>query len=105
VYPSTLKLKDVTIQYSKTATFNVVVSPNLANGSFNRPTMTRTYSGVLGNQNLQIARVLIDTGRYRVGVWGDAENVKISLTNDTPFPSNFQTAEWRATYHKLAKVG
>jgi hypothetical protein len=101
--PSTLKMKDITVDYSETAEFSVHVTPNGRGGGTGRPTRTQEFNQPLGSGSNIIGSVAVGNGRFKVGVWNAAEHVKIWITNNTPFPCSFQTAEWRATYNKQAK--
>ena len=101
--PSFLKMKDITLDYHNAATFDVHVAPNDRGGGGDRPVRTKTLTQPIGSGLNLLNKVTIGSGRLRTGVWNEASSVRIWITNDTPFPSTFQAAEWRATYNKHAK--
>jgi hypothetical protein len=104
--PVALKLKDINFEFSDTGGFRVVIRPIVGKGGAqHRPVYTKDYRPVIGFSGTRLGMVSIDSGKFKVPIWGASDQLSIALENDTPYPSTFQNAEWRATYNKYAKVG
>jgi hypothetical protein len=98
-----LKLKDIAIKYDKSATFSVSVKPNEDKGLSTRDTYVNTLNPLISSSSNLLNNISIDSGDFKTGIWGRAEDVLIEIVNATPYPSKFQSAEWRATVNKHAR--
>lgn len=102
--PQALKLKDINFEFSDTGGFSVVIEPIVGKGSAaHRSAYIKDYRPVIGYLNTRVGRVSIDSGKFKVPIWGASNQLSIALVNDTPYPSTFQNAEWRATFNKFAR--
>lgn len=89
-----LMLRNLTLNYTDSGYFKVNVTP------IYRDTYTYEFTGrVLGSGNLLINSLPIESGSFRFPVFSDSTNVKIEITNDSPLPSTFQSAEWVGLFH------
>jgi hypothetical protein len=98
-----LKLKDIDIKYDKSATFSVSVKPNEDKGLATRDTYVNTLNPLISSSSNLLNNISIESGDFKTGIWGRAEDVLIEIVNATPYPSKFQSAEWRATVNKHAR--
>lgn len=87
-----LQLRYLTLEYHDTSYFDVHVTlPG-------RDPYTTKFSGqILGSEN-QIGRQPVATGKLRVPVMSENLKARITITNDTPFPSAFGAVEWQGVY-------
>lgn len=85
-----LHLKYVVLEYHDTAYFQVNISlPG-------RDTVTTTFNGrTVGGQNSSLGIQHFATGFHRIPVMCRNTDLKLWVTNDSPFPSAFGTAEWQ----------
>ena len=49
------------------------------------------------------SKLVRTNGELRFPIQSKNNEVSITLTNDTPFPSNFTSAEFESTYHRRAR--
>lgn len=99
VTPTKLMLKTVTIEYDSTGEFEVVVAP-VTSLSATRAVYSKKYAPTIGSINTVLNTINIDSGKFKVPVWGDATTLRVTIKNDSVYPCSFQTAEWTATYTK-----
>ena len=97
-----LTLRNWTVHFTDTAFFNVEVAPyagidpNIINYV---PAQESSYSGMtVGEAALQIGSPVFMTGSFTFGVFGEAKEATVTITNDTPYPVNFVEAEWEGDY-------
>ena len=85
------QVRYLTLEYHNTAYFQAqVITPG-------RDTATSTFVGfVVGSDEAEIGRQAFSSGKYRLPVMAENYKVRILLTNDSPFPSAFGSAEWQA---------
>jgi hypothetical protein len=85
-----LQIRYLTVEYSNTALFQTqVITPG-------RDTATSTFVGsTVGNTTL--GKLPFASGRYRIPVMSENTKARIIITNDSPFPSAFGSAEWQGT--------
>lgn len=102
VTPTKLKLKSVDIQYDETGSFDVIIAPVTSLAAQRMP-YVRTLSPTMGSSQTILNKVLIDSGKFKVPIWGDAPTMRVTLKNDSVYPCSFQLAEWSATYSKHSK--
>lgn len=94
-------LRDVTFHYSDSGYFKVTVTPK------GRQANSREFTGMpLGSEDLVAgqAPVLTD-GTFKKGVRSNGRTVKISVTNDTPWPCVITAAEMRGFYTEITEEG
>jgi len=82
------QIRYVTLQYHDTAYFQTrVITPG-------RGDAVSTFSGfVVGASSL--GKQPFASGKYRLPVMSENLSARIQLTNDSPFPSSFGSAEWQ----------
>lgn len=85
-----LQLRYVTVEYHNTAFFQTHVKlPG-------RDEFVATYNGrVAGDFLNTLGTQAFSSGKYRIAVMGKNEEVRVWLTNDSPFPHAFGSAEWQ----------
>lgn len=87
-----LQLRFGSVTYDSTGAFSIVVTP------VNRDPYTYVFGRVLGAGDL-LGEVVLSAGTFRFPLIGLASEVSVVIQNDTPFPSNIQSAEWEATFY------
>ncbi len=99
ITPTKLKIKSVDIQYDESGSFDVRVAP-VSTMSSTRPEQLRTFSPTIGSIKTRLNKVIIDSGKFKVPVWGDSPAIRVCLHSDSVYPCSFQRAVWTATYTK-----
>lgn len=93
-----LQIRKVSFNYADSGFFKVQVTPQ------GRDTNTYTYSGkVLGQMAGTIGSYNVSTGKFLVPVISRNTTVNISLTNDSPLPCSFLSADWEGMYVKRSR--
>ena len=87
-----LKLRNGALFYNDSASFKVEVTPLYRDTYTNIFTPNVVGSTTLGELNL-------DSGFYRFPIFSNAEDTKITITNDSALPSNFTSAEFESFVH------
>jgi hypothetical protein len=103
IVPTKLILKTLSIEYDNTASFDIWIYPTDSLNSTRQP-YNKTFAPTLGSSNTLLSQVSVDSGKFKVPVWGDSRTLRATIENNAPFPCTFQTAEWTATYSKHAKA-
>ena len=103
IVPTKLTLKTLSIEYDRTASFDIWIYPTDSLNSTRQP-YNKTFAPTLGGSNTLLSQVSVDSGKFKVPVWGDSRTLRATIENNSPFPCTFQTAEWTATYSKHAKA-
>lgn len=85
-----LQLRYLSLEYHDTAYFSV----NLQSPGRN-PVSVGFSAKTVGDVDEPLGKQAFDSGVYRVPVMAKHTDAKISITNDTPFPSAFGAAEWQ----------
>lgn len=88
-----LQIRYLALEYNNTAYFRTHVrnaGRDVVEYDFNANTV--------GSSDWQLGVQSFATGKYRIPVFGKNTDVEIWLTNDSPFPSSFGTAEWQGMY-------
>ena len=89
---SKLMLKNGTVFYNDTASFQVKVTPK------QRDTQTSDFSPtIIGSST--IGQLTLEDGSFRFPVFSSSEDATITIENDSALPSNFQSAEFEAFIH------
>lgn len=87
-----LLLRDMKISFENTGKFSVLISPK------GRDSFTQDFSGmILGDESATLGRVNISTGDFKFYIGCMSNSVKIKVLSNNPFPTSFNTAEWRGT--------
>lgn len=87
-----LKVRNGALFYSDSSSFKVDVTP------LYRDTYTNVFTpNVVGSTT--IGELNLDSGFYRFPIFSDAEDTKITITNDSALPSNFTSAEFESFVH------
>lgn len=93
-----LQIRKVSFNFADTGFFQVQVTP------IGRDMGVYNYSGkVLGEVSGTVGQYHNTTGRYQVPILSRNTTVKISLTNDSPLPSSFLSADWEGMYVKRSR--
>jgi hypothetical protein len=88
-----IQLRYGTIAFANSGYFSVEVTPDY------RDTSTHNFTGrILGSGQLIIGSVPIESGEYRFPVFSKADQVGITVTNDTPLPSALMSAEFELNW-------
>jgi len=91
----TMKLKSCSIFYNNTAHFQVKVTP------ISRDTYVNNFStDVIDVTNIGLN---LDDGFFRVPVFSNAEDTKITIENSSALPSHFQSAEFEVNAHQRSR--
>ena len=91
---SSYRLKYGAVTYEDTGHFTVTVTPK------DQTAFTYTMTGqTLSSPKMKLGDKSVDTGTFRFPVLADHSLVTVELSNDSPFPSRFVSAEWEANYH------
>jgi len=94
-----LQLRKVAFNYSETGYFDAHVTPQ------GRDTYSYVYSGkILGQDSSTIGRYNISSGRFIVPVVSRNIGTNITISNDSPLPSTFLSADWEGFYVKRSKA-
>ena len=88
-----LQVRYISLEYHDTAYFQTTLElPG-------RNPFVGTFSGrVMGGLLSSLGSQSFASGVYRIPVMSKNTDVKLTLTNDTPFPSAFGSAEWQGEY-------
>ncbi len=93
-----LQIRKISFNYADAGFFKVQVTPE------GRDTNTYIYSGkVLGQLAGTIGSYNVSTGKFLVPVVSRNTTVNISLTNDSPLPCSFLSADWEGMYVKRSR--
>lgn len=69
------------------------------------PAQLSEFDGkVIGAANFLLNAGVSATGKYSFGVYGNAAEARVVITNDLPFPCTFQQAEWKGFWHKNSRT-
>lgn len=94
-----LQLRKVAFNYDGSGYFDVHVTPQ------GRDTYSYVYSGkILGQDSSTIGRYNISSGRFIVPVVSRNIGTNITISNDSPLPSTFLSADWEGFYVKRSKA-
>lgn len=88
-----VQLRYLSLEYHDTAyfQFNVTVA--------GRPTVTATYNGdVIGGMDTLVGQVNFGSGVQRIPLMASSGDVRLTITNDSPFGNAFGSAEWQAVW-------
>jgi hypothetical protein len=89
-----LQMRNFEIYYDKTGYFRVVVSPKPHDALY-RDITTNEFTGVIVGSSL-LGNKTLDTGVFRVPVYVNSKDVKITVTSDSWYPVALQSADWEA---------
>jgi hypothetical protein len=94
-----LQLRKIAVNYSDSGYFKMNVTPA------GRETYEYVYSGkILGQESSTIGRYNISSGRFLVPVVSRNIGTNITISNDSPLPSTFLSADWEGFYVKRSKA-
>lgn len=94
-----LQLRKVALNYADSGYFKINVTPA------GRQTYTYIFSGkLLGQESATLGSFEISSGRFIVPVVSRNIGTVITLTNDSPLPSTFLSADWEGFYVKRSKA-
>ena len=92
------QLRYGTLVYDESSFFNVEVTQD------HRDPNNHTFTGrILGSGNLTVGGIPIESGEYRFPVFSKADQVTITIKNDTPLPSNLMSAEFELNWNPRAR--
>ena len=93
-----VQLRYATLVYADSSFFAVEVTPDY------RDTNTHKFTGrVLGSGNMVIGGVPQESGEFRFPVFSKADQVTITIKNDSPLPSNLMSAEFELNWSPRAE--
>tara|TARA_Y100001972_G_scaffold128901_1_gene192565 strand:+ start:17233 stop:20127 length:2895 start_codon:yes stop_codon:yes gene_type:complete len=83
-----------TVTYSDSGFFKISVTPNF------RDTSDHEFTGrILGEGTMTLGSVPLESGEFRFPVFSKADQVEITLTNDTPLPCKLLSAEYELSWN------
>jgi hypothetical protein len=95
---SRAQLRYGTLVYADSSYFSVEVAPDYRDTSYHK------FTGrILGSGNMKIGEVPQESGEFRFPVFSKADQVTITIKNDTPLPSNLMSAEFELNWSPRAK--
>ena len=89
-----LQMRNFEIYYDKTGFFKVKVSPKPHDALY-RDITTSEFTGVIVGSSL-LGNKTLDTGVFRVPVYVNSKDVKVTVTSDSWYPVALQSADWEA---------
>tara|TARA_R100001594_G_scaffold38032_1_gene68741 strand:- start:9645 stop:13070 length:3426 start_codon:yes stop_codon:yes gene_type:complete len=89
-----LQIRNFEISYDKTGFFEVTVSPEPHDALY-RDITTSEFTGVIVGTSL-LGNKTLETGVYRVPVYVNSKDVKITVSSDSWYPLALQSADWEA---------
>ena len=89
-----LQIRNFEISYDKTGFFEVTVSPEPHDALY-RDITTSEFTGVIVGTSL-LGNKTLETGVYRVPVYVNSKDVKITVKSDSWYPLALQSADWEA---------
>ena len=89
-----LQMRNFEIYYDKTGYFRVKVSPKPHDALY-RDITTSEFTGVIVGSSL-LGNKTLDTGVFRVPVYVNSKDVKVTVTSDSWYPVALQSADWEA---------
>ena len=93
-----LQVRYGTVTYGDSGYFNVQVTPDF------RDTSDHEFTGrILGAGTLTLGSVPLESGEFRFPVFSKAEQVGITIKNDTPLPCNILSAEYEISWNPRAR--
>ena len=93
-----LQIRYGTLTFGESGAFNVNVTPDF------RDTSTHTFTGrVLGAGSMKLGEVPLESGEFRFPVFSKADQVSITLTNDSPLPCNLLSAEYELSWNPRSR--
>ena len=94
------QIRYLSLNYHNTAYFRVTVTPDIGD----RDTSTYPFTGrILGEANLIIGDIPLDSGIFKVPVYSKADQVTISIINDSPLPCAITGAEFEMLFHARSR--
>jgi hypothetical protein len=93
-----LQLRHALLLYEDSAYFEVHVTPE------NEDAYVYTYSGnVLGSGAATAGEVGLESGEFKVGLYGRNDRLTVEIKNDTPLPSRLLAVEWVGDYSSTSR--
>ena len=89
-----LQMRNFEVYYDKTGYFKVTVSPKPHDALYRDITSTE-FTGVIVGSSL-LGNKSLGTGVYRVPVYVNSKDVKITVSSDSWYPVALQSADWEA---------
>ncbi|QDP59093.1 MAG: putative tail tubular protein [Prokaryotic dsDNA virus sp.] len=87
-----------TITYGSSGSFTVNVTPDF------RDTSTHEFTGkILGAGTLLLGSVPMESGEFRFPVFSKADQVAITVKNDTPLPTSILSAEFELSWNPRSR--
>ena len=89
-----LQMRNFEISYDKTGAFTVEISPRPFDALY-RDVNTREFTGVIVGTSL-LGKKELSTGVFRVPVYCNSKDVKITVNSKSWYPLSLQSADWEA---------
>lgn len=100
-----LQLRAFTVSVEATPFYSVEIQPYGPNANIDAESKTHIYQITgqrVGEAQMTLGDMSYSSGSTQFSVDADASVVTITLVNDTPFASNFVSAEWEGVYFNRA---
>ena len=102
-----MTINSYTIYFVDTAYFKTEVAPYGVEAGVESvvPSHFSEFDGkTLGESYLTLGTPVFKTDKYRFGVFGEASKARVSLVNDTPYASTWQSAEYEANINVRSRT-
>lgn len=95
-----LQLRTMRVTYQDTPYFQAIVQPYGPDANIDAASKTKSYQ-ITGQRvgEMVLGQIAYGSGSQSFTVGADSRKAIIALFNDTPFASNFVSAEWEGTYY------
>lgn len=87
-----------TLTFGDSGAFTVTVTPD-----FRDPSVYDFTGRILGAATLTLGSVPLESGEFRFPVFSKADQVSITITNDTPLPTNLLSAEYEIAWNPRSR--
>ena len=96
---SRVQMRRMMIEYHNTVAFKASLTlPG------REPWIQEYFSNLAGTPLSPFGQLPFAQGVFRVPLAGENNTVKLEISNDTPYPANFGSAEWQAMYQPKARA-
>lgn len=87
------KLRRGSVTFARTAYFKILTQ------ILNRDPSYSEYGSATSAPDEIVGSLALEDGTFRFGIHSTASEAIIEIQNDSPLPSNFESAEWEASYN------
>ena len=93
-----IQIRYGTITFGDSGAFKITVTPD-----FRDPSVYDFTGRILGAATLTLGSVPLESGEFRFPVFSKADQVSITIENDTPLPMNLLSAEYEISWNPRSK--